>query len=139
VADRTDELVAVAHAHAAAEAADDLETTLATLEDDPVYELLPMGVAFRGRTAARTYYEHFFGTVRPLVRGYELRNEWVNARGLAQEYVIEFGLAEGAERHPVLAILTFGDSALSGERVYASDRLLQLLFGPVLALARPLG
>ena len=54
-------LVAVAHAHAAAEAADDLETTLATLDDDPVYELLPMGVAFRGRDAARVYYEHSSG------------------------------------------------------------------------------
>jgi hypothetical protein len=53
VARDVEELVAVAHA--AAEADDDLETTLATLDDDPVYELLPMGVAFRGRDAARTY------------------------------------------------------------------------------------
>ena len=134
----TDELAAVARTHAAAEAVDDLATTLATLGDDPVYELLPMGVAFHGRPAARTYYEHFFGTVRPLVRHYELRNEWVNDRGLAQEYVIEFGLPEGVEHHPVLSILVFGDSALSGERVYASDRLLHLLFGPALELARPL-
>jgi hypothetical protein len=134
-----DELAAIARAHAAAEAADDLEGTLATLDDNPVYELLPMGVAFRGRAPARAYYEHFFGTVRPLVRGYELRDEWVNDRGLAQEYLIEFGLAEGVERHPVLSILTFGAAALSGERVYGSDRLLLLLFGPVLGLARPPG
>ena len=55
-------LVAVAHRHAAAEAEGDLEATLATLEDDPRYELLPTGIVFNGREAARTYYEHFFST-----------------------------------------------------------------------------
>lgn len=134
-----EELVRIARAHAAAEAADDFATTMATLEDDPVYELLPMGVALRGRAAAEAYYEHFFSTVKGWVTGYELRNEWVNDRGLAQEYVIEFRAEDGSrERHPVMAVLTSGDVALSGERLYASDRLLQLLFGPTLALATPL-
>ena len=132
------DLVAVARSHAAAEAVGDLETTLATLEADPVYELWPLGVAFRGQDAARVYYEHFFANVRPLVSGYELRNEWVNDRGLAQEYMIEFELPEGAERHPVIGILTFGASALSGERLYGSDRLFDVLCGPALKLARPI-
>src|SRR5690242_3850231 len=35
------EMIEMAHAHAAAEGNNDLETTLATLEDDPVYELQP--------------------------------------------------------------------------------------------------
>ena len=76
--------------------------------------------------------------MRPLVCHYELRSEWVNESGLAQEYGIEFELPTRVERHPVLAILTFGRDALSGERVYASDRLLRLLFGPALDLAYPL-
>jgi len=139
VAKSTDELVAIAHAHAAAEARDDFDTTMATLDDDPVYELLPAGLAFRGRDAARAYYEHFFAHVKPMVTGYELRNEWTNDRGLGQEYVIDFRLPDGTiERHHVLGILTFGVSALSGERLYASDRAFELLFGPVLALAHPL-
>jgi SnoaL-like domain len=133
------ELVEIAHAHAAAEAADDFDTVMATLEDDPVYELQPRGIAFRGRDAARTYYEHFFVTVKPMIAGYDLRNEWVNDEGVAQEYVIHFALPDGSrESHPVMAILTFGETALSGERLYASDRLLELLFGPALELARPL-
>ncbi len=37
-----------------------------------------------------------------------------------------------------MSILTFEETALSGERIYASDRLLELLVGPALALARPL-
>jgi len=135
----TEELVRVARAHAAAEAADDFETTMATLEADPVYELLPKGVALRGRAAAEAYYEYFFSTVKAMVTGYELRNEWINDRGLAQEYLIEFRSDGGSrERHRVMAVLAFGDVALSGERIYASDRLLELLFGPTLALATPL-
>jgi hypothetical protein len=133
------ELVEIAHAHAAAEAVDDFDTVMATLDDDPVYELHPRGVAFRGRDAARVYYEHFFGTVKSMIAGYELRNEWVNDNGVAQEYVIHFALPDGSrETHRVMAILTFGDTALSGERLYASDRLLELLFGPALDLAQPI-
>jgi hypothetical protein len=37
----------------------------------------------------------------------------------------------------VLAILTFGDEGLSGERVYADERLLRLMFGPAFDLADP--
>ena len=140
VAATTEQLVEIAHAHALAEANDDLETTMATLDDDPVYELLPRGVAFRGRDAARRYYEHFFGTVKSLIAGYDLRSEWTNSNGVAQEYVIHFRLPDGTEEsHRVMAVLTFGESVLSGERIYASDRLLELLFGPVLDLAEPIG
>ena len=135
----TDELIAMAHAHAAAEAEDDYDTVMATLEDDPVYELQPMGVAFRGREAAKVYYDYFFGTVKPMIAGYDLRNEWANENGVAQEYVIHFELPNGTkESHAVMAVLTFGTTALSGERLYASERLYELLFGPALDLAKPI-
>jgi hypothetical protein len=39
----------------------------------------------------------------------------------------------------VLAILTFGEHALSGERLYAGERLLRLMFGPVLYKADSIG
>ena len=50
------------------------------------------------------YYEYFFGTAKPMISGYDLRNEWVNDDGLAQEYVIHFQLADGSvESHPVVS------------------------------------
>ncbi len=135
----TDELIAMAHAHAAAEAVDDYETVMATLDDDPVYELQPVGRAFRGRDAAKVYYDHFFGTVKPMIAGYDLRNEWANDNGVAQEYVIHFALPDGTqESHAVMAVLTFGEKALSGERLYASERLYELLMGPAFDLAEPI-
>lgn len=134
-----EELIEVARAHAAAEGRDDLATTLATLEAEPVYELQPVGRVMRGLPAARRYYEHFFARFRPLVAGFELRGEWVNEEGVGQEYVIAVRApGGGVERHHVIGILTFGENALSGERVYASERLLRLMFGPLYDEMEPL-
>ena len=134
-----EELVAIALAHARSESGDDIELTLSTLEPDPVYELQPVGRVLRGMPAARRYYEHFFAHFRPRVRGVELRGEWVTDEGVGQEYVIRLATVEGGEeRHAVIGILTFGREALSGERVYASERLLRLMFGPAYDLSEPL-
>lgn len=133
------ELVAIAHAHAEAEGRNDMATTLATLEPDPVYELQPVGRVVRGMDGARCYYEHFFANFRPLVRGYELRGEWVTEQSVGQEYRIDLTTPDrGRESHYVIGILTFGENALSGERVVASERLLQVMFGPAYELSEPL-
>ncbi len=133
------ELVAIAKAHAEAEGRNDLAGTLATLEPEPVYELQPVGRALRGMAAARLYYDHFFAHFRPLVLGYELRSEWVTDAALGQEYTITLRGPGGApEHHAVIGILTLGERALSGERVYASERLLRLMFGPAYDLTEPL-
>jgi hypothetical protein len=134
------ELVEIAHRHAAAEAGGDLAATLATLEPDPVYEFEPAGLVLRGLPAVRVYYEHFFATFQPMIAGYELRSEWVNDAGLGQEYWIDLRRPDGAtERQAVVGILLFGREALAGERIYASDRMLRTMFGPAYALAEPRG
>jgi hypothetical protein len=134
-----DAMVAVAHAHAAAEEAGDLAATMATLDDHPLYELQPMGVVLRGRDLALRYYEHFFAAVMPTMAGFRLRSEWVTDEGVGQEYELMITRPEGPRRHAIIGILTFGtDGRLSGERLYASDELLQLFFGPLLAEAVPI-
>jgi hypothetical protein len=137
--DEREAMVAVAHAHAAAEAEADIEGTMATLGDDPVYELQPIGLTLRGRAAAQAYYEHFFADFLPRVTGYDLRSEWVTDEGLGQEYVMYVRNEDGTStRHPIIGILTFGvDDKLSGERLYASNELLEMMFKPVLDQATP--
>jgi hypothetical protein len=134
-ADR-DMLIAVAKRHSQAEAEGDLATTLATLEDAPVYELATVGLAFRGKDAARTYYAHFFGTFQPCIAGYELVNQWATDEGLGEEYWLHLALP-GAPResHRIIGILVFGETRLAGERLYASERLLRVMLGPAYALA----
>ena len=129
-----DAMVAVARAHAAAERAGDIEATMATLDDDPTYELQPMGVVLRGRDVARRYYEHFFSDCQRRVRRSELRSEWITDRGVLQEYTLHVLDPDGiTSRHDVVAILSFGSAGkLSGERLYAGDTLIRFLFGPVL-------
>ena len=54
--------------------------------------------------------------------------------------MIHFRLPDGSEEsHPAFSILVFGETKLSGERLYGSERLFELLFGPALELARPIG
>jgi hypothetical protein len=134
-----DAMIAVAHAHALAEAERDLAATMATLDDDPVYELQPMGRVLRGRESALAYYEHFFAEAQPRIRDYVLRSEWVSDAGVLQEYTLQVDDGDGGtSRHEIIGILTFGSKGkLSGERIYASDALLTFMFGPVLARATP--
>ncbi len=136
-----DRKVKVALAHSAAEAGGDLEATLATLDPNPVYELQPVGLELRGMDGARAYYEYFFPNFMPLVEGYDLRSEWVTDEGLGQEYVIRVRDPKtGRVRpHHMIGILVFGETGLAGERLYASDELLHLLFGPTYDLAVPVG
>lgn len=133
------DLLSIAKAHAHAEEGDDPGPVLETLEADCVYELQPAGLRLEGIDVARRYYDHFFGTFRPLVAGFQLRGEWSDDRGLGQEYTIwtSTGPNGALERHEVIGILTFGAEKLSGERVYGSERLLRLMFGPVYDEATP--
>ena len=135
-----EQALAVAHAHAAAESTGDIVTTLATLCDDPLYEFQPVGRVFRGKETARRYYEHFFAHFAPLTESFEIRGEWSTPEGLGQEYTIWLRLPDGTrERHDIIGILLFGDSGLAGERVYASERLLRLMLGPLYDETTPLG
>jgi hypothetical protein len=126
------ELLAIARRHAQAEAEDDLEGTLATLEAEPVYEFFPSGRRFTGMANTRRYYEHFFANVRPRIESYALHGEWMSADGLAQEYSVVVRADDGSRReHRLIGILNFGSTALTGERLHGSDELFRFLVGPL--------
>ena len=42
-----------------------MANTMGTLDDNPLYELYPVGLKMAGRDMARRYYEHFFAHVAP--------------------------------------------------------------------------
>jgi hypothetical protein len=135
-----EEMIEIAKAHAAAEAEGDLEATMATLDDHPVYELQPVGLSFSGTENVRAYYEHFFESFMPRSIGATLRSEWLGDDGLAQEYTMELEMPDaGVERHGIIGVLVFGQRGLAGERIWSSERLLRVLFGPVYDLAVPIG
>jgi hypothetical protein len=119
--------------HASIEARGDIDGTMATLVEDPVYELLPIGLAMRGREQVLRYYENLIGKFIPMTVGYELLEEWVNETSVCQEYRIEVKVGVGVngvrEAHRVVGVLCREGSLLGGERVYASERCLRLMAG----------
>jgi hypothetical protein len=119
--------------HAELETAGDLEGTMATLVDDPVYDFWPIGRRARGRDLVRRYYEHLMSDFLPRRLDVALIEEWLTERSLAQEYALEFEGDEGPERHHVLGILFVeGDGPLmAGERIWGSERCLRAMLGPV--------
>ncbi len=132
------DLVAVALRHAAAEGAFDLDETMATLEGEPVYELFPIGLRMVGMDMARRYYEHYFANVAPRIVQWALLAEWINDLGVLQEYSLTYRRDNGREKtFRILGILTFGEKLLSGERLYAEDELLKIMFAPVWAELQP--
>ena len=70
------DLVKNALHHAEAEAGFDMEGTLATLEAEPVYDLMPIGLRMAGMDRARRYYEHYFADVAPRIIHFALVAEW---------------------------------------------------------------
>jgi hypothetical protein len=134
-----DELHAVALQHAKAEADGDLDTTLATLEDDCVYELQPVRRRLVGKDRARRYYDYFFANFMPRVQNYEMRGEWLDDGGLLQEYTMWVRDDDGnVGRYDLIGVLTFGAERLSGERLYGNEQILRLLFGPLYDETEPL-
>lgn len=118
--------------HARVEAEGDLDATLATLVDDPVYEFWPMGFKLRGMDGVRRYYAHLLGEFVPRTRGYTLLSEWANETSVAQEYEIRVDVGGQTEAHRVIGILYGDGPLLTGERIYGSERCVRLMAGDAL-------
>ncbi len=120
--------------HATLEAEGDLDGTMATLIDVPVYEFWPMGKRMTGRDQVMRYYEHLVGNFMPRQIGYEMVAETLSSEALSQEYMIEIHGDNGPEKHRVLGILVAasdGSGLMSGERIWGSDAFLRQMIGPV--------
>jgi hypothetical protein len=120
--------------HATLEADGDLDGTMATLIDVPVYEFWPMGKRMTGRDQVMRYYEHLVGDFMPRQIGYEMVAETLSSEALSQEYMIEIHGDNGPEKHRVLGILVAasdGSGLMSGERIWGSDAFLRQMIGPV--------
>ena len=130
-----DSMYALGVRHATAEAEGDLEATMATLVDDPVYEFWPMGKRMVGTDAVLRYYEHLVSDFMPSQIGYEMICETVSPEALSQEFVIELRGENGEpETHRVLGVLSAaqdGSGLMGGERIWGSDEFLRRMIGPI--------
>ena len=131
-----DSMYALGMRHATAEAEGDLDETMATLVDEPVYEFWPMGKRMVGTDAVLRYYEHLVSDFMPAQIGYEMIAETVSPEALSQEYVIRLKGENGGEPQSfrVLGILFAADDGsglMGGERIWGSDAFLRRMIGPI--------
>ena len=118
------------HAKLAADC--DLDGTMATVVETPVYECHPAGVRLEGREQVRRYYEHLLTHFVPSTRGVTLIEEWVSASSIAQEYEITVEVEGALEAHRVIGILFAEGELLGGERIYSSEHCARLMLGEAL-------
>ena len=109
----------------------------------------PVATLVDGDTASAA--EMIAGALSAYHRG-PVVGERTYGKGCAQEYLDDdaqegvvrlttllYALPDGTrERHEIIGILLFGPSGLAEERVYASERLLRLMLGPIYDETTPL-
>jgi len=124
--------------HAEVETAGQMEETMATLVENPVYDFFPIGLRLEGGDAVRRYYRHLFDHFLPFVEGSEVVGEWVDENALVQEYVVHLRHEGKEERHFLVGILYVEGDLLGGERIWGSETALRRLLGPVYAELIPI-
>jgi len=120
--------------HAELETAGDLNATMATLVEIPVYEFWPIGKRMVGQERVLRYYEHLVKEFMPRQIGVSLIEETVSASALSQEYIVEMNGPDGPESHRVLGVLCAAPDSpglLSGERIWGSEQFLRQMIGPI--------
>ena len=133
-----EKMAALGTLHAELEGRGELEPLLATLAPDPVYEFHPMRRCMRGDARVRRFYSYFCEHFLSLRDSYALLAEWGDEDSVAQEYEISLRVDGAVEPFRVLGVLYRRGDRLGGERVFASERFVRLMTGPLYDELEPL-
>lgn len=120
----TEEMVKLVLRDAQAEADRDLEATMATLVDDPYFEIWPNGYTFSGREAVTEWYRPYLTRLTPApIEPVNNLNLWCGDDTLVSEDIAVMQFNDGS-RGPIrtLSIWSFEGALLKGERAYFDER-----------------
>ena len=127
------QMEALLAAHETAEFEIDLDATMATLVDNPVYELPTLGWHIEGREAVRETYNR-------MLPGGDKRNIWADKRvhaisedTLCREAYVYFDTDEGRVTGRYMAVIVFQGNRILGERMYmdtAFAKVMAEILGP---------
>ncbi|MEV6060950.1 hypothetical protein ACIGO9_19100 [Nocardia asteroides] len=113
--EQMEELLAV---HETAEFNLDIDATMATLVENPVYELPALGWHIEGQEAVRETYKR-------LLHGGDVRNIWADKRvhatsatSLTREAYVYFDTEEGRVTGQYFVAMDFDGDKIAGERMY---------------------
>lgn len=115
--------------HASFEDKHDLEGTLATLVENPVYEIYPARLKLQGKKNVSAFYGEHFDSFFPLIASFQLINEWWAPESACMEYDLFLKTPYAQKPYRILVILTAKNNLLLGERFYISEELAQIMSG----------
>jgi hypothetical protein len=122
-------MLALMEQHARHEYASDIEATMATVSDNPVWEFHPLGLRAEGRDAVRAVYELEFAHIFPNTIGSTLRLGCFTERGLLRELSLRLRAPDGSEVTglAVIAMEFESNGLICAERAYASGAEVDLI------------
>lgn len=119
--------------HTDAEMANNLNDVMATLVEDPLYEIYPARLKLEGKKNVSAFYSEHFQSFLPLVTKYELINEWWSPERACMEFDVVLE-GHGEKPHRILVVITAKNNLLLGERFYISEELAQIFSGSAFSL-----
>ncbi len=133
-----DKMLELATRHARVESQKHLDELMDTLVAEPVYEFLAQGLMLRGGARVRRYYRQFFDDYMSQITGGQRLGQWGDETAIAREDAIEIAGRNGPEVHRVMSVLFAEGDRLGGERIYASDRVVQMMAGEMFGELEPI-
>lgn len=124
-----EEMKKLVQKHAALESSHDVEGVLATLVEDPVYEIYPACLKLQGKENVRAFYREHFDSFFSLIASFQLINEWWNPESVCMEYDLFLKAPYSEKPYRILVVLTAKNNLLLGERFYIDEELAQLMSG----------
>ena len=131
-------MLELATRHAKVESQKRLEDLMDTLIEEPVYEFLAQGLMLRGGERVRRYYQQFLDGYMSRVTGVRQLGQWGDKEAVAREDAIEVDGDDGPEVHRVMSVLFAEGDRLGGERIYASDHVVEMMAGEMIAELEPI-
>ena len=124
-----EEMKILVQKHMDLEVKQDLEGVLATLVEDPIYEIYPARLKLQGKQNVKIFYREHFDSFFPLIESSKLINEWWNPESAAFEYDLFLKAPYAGNTYRILVVLTAKNNLLLGERFYISEELAQIFSG----------
>jgi len=119
----TQEMLDHFNVHAQAEFLRDIETTMATVSDDPHYEWVSLGMELNGQGAVREFYQRFMDNLIPRMKNGGRRMAAFGDNSIWQESIFDLEDDDGAlTKHSSLTIARFQTDPIKiiGEHSYGS-------------------
>jgi hypothetical protein len=115
----------------------DVVGAMSVLNDDPVFDLYPVGLRLRGGLNVRRYYERVLAEVNPTMQ-WRMIDASFSATSISHELQLESSLAPG-QTFRLLAIMPYEAGRFTGERLFGPEPLFRLMFGgPIWTLLEPI-